>query len=143
MALDYDRLVILDAEDLAEQGIGEAYRDLQQELLTYIAAPEPIRELDDPDAPSYSIVFRNENFVVYEPGLEAEGWGRATYIFFKIINYQLAGIPVRFYAVNGGNELGGMFLTPEECELARRELSNPTDWPYIPTMDSEWYGQPH
>jgi hypothetical protein len=48
----------------------------------------------------------------------------ATYALFSIVNTQLAGSPCRFYAINGGNELGGMFLTPEQCEAAKKTASS-------------------
>ena len=48
---------------------------------------------------------------------------------------------MRFYAVNGGNDLGGLYLTEEEVDAARQALSSKSDWPYIPTLQGPHYGQ--
>ena len=87
-----------------------------------------------------------QEYVIYAPDVsdsEGRSWGTATYVFFKIINDQLAGTEVRFYALNGGNDLFGIFLTPKQAEDAKRSLPTRTDWPYLP--DAEWpsYGQYH
>jgi hypothetical protein len=63
------------------------------------------------------------------PDDEGQPWGRAAYAFFKIINDQLRKSEYRFYAINGGNDLGGMFLAQPECEAARRSLPRKEDWP--------------
>jgi hypothetical protein len=84
--------------------------------------------------------------MIYSPAMpEKEGWswGRATHALFKIINDQLTNSDYRFYAINGGNELGGMFLTHGECEEARKSLRRKEDWPYLPTLEDPWYGQLH
>jgi hypothetical protein len=44
---------------------------------------------------------------------------------------------------NGGNDLGGMFLTEREVEEATRSLPKRTDWPYIPIDSPPWFGQFH
>jgi hypothetical protein len=64
-------------------------------------------------------------------------------MFFKIINDQLAKSEYRLYAINGGNDLGGMFLTQPECEAARKSLPRKDDWPYLLTLEHPWYGQLH
>ena len=28
-----------------------------------------------------------------------------------------------------------------DCDLARRSLPRPEDWPYLPTLEHPWYGQ--
>src|SRR5438132_1519807 len=115
VALDYDRWIHLDAEELAETGIGEAYESFLPELRKYVQQPARIEELIDSDAPRYSVQCGAKEFVIYEPELDDEGggsWGRATYAFFAIVNDQLSNSEYRFYAINNGNELGGMFLTP-------------------------------
>jgi len=50
---------------------------------------------------------------------------------------------MRFFAINGGNDLGGMFLTTVEAEEARKSLPRKQDWPYLPTMERTWGGQYH
>lgn len=146
MTLDYDNLIILDAESLAEAGIGEAYRQLLPELKKHVPEPERIEEVIDPDRPRYAIRINGNEHVVYSPddsNSEYESWGTATYVFFKVVNDQLAGSGVRFYAINGGNDLGGMFLTPQQAEASRATLPRPSDWPYLPEPTGPWYGQHH
>ena len=53
--LDYDRMVILDAESLAEAGIGEAYQALLPKLREFVEQPAEVEELEDSDRPSYSV----------------------------------------------------------------------------------------
>ena len=144
--LDYDQLVILDAEDLAEAGILEAYESLLPELQKYVPEPAQVEEVIDHEVGSYAVKCGTREFVIYSPALEDQGgesWGRATVAFFTIINDQLAHSPYRFYAINGGNDLGGMFLTPAQAEAAQKGLPNRTDWPYFPKDEPEWYGAYH
>jgi hypothetical protein len=138
--LDYDQLIHLDAEDLAETGIGSAYERMLPELRKRLLEPAEVEELIDNDAPSYSIRFKSKEFVIYGPDDGYESWGRATVAFFAVINDQLAATPYLFYAVNGGNDLGGMFLTPDQAEAAREKLPNESDWPYLPVDDPPRYG---
>jgi hypothetical protein len=77
------------------------------------------------------------------PQKEGESWGRATAAFFTIINVQLNSSLVKFYAINSGNDFGGMFLTQKEALAAKKHLIRKTDWPYLPTMTYPWYGQYH
>jgi hypothetical protein len=85
-----------------------------------------------------------EVFLIFDDDVPVdECWGRATYAFFAIVNRQLSASIYRFYAVNGGNELGGFFLTSEQVTEACRSLKSKTDWPYIPTLEDPWFGQPH
>jgi hypothetical protein len=81
-------------------------------------------------------------YLIYSPEVpndEGQSFGRAAYAFFKIVNDQLTKSEYRLYAINGGNELGGMFLTQSECETARRSLPGKGNWPYLPTLDHPWY----
>src|SRR5262249_1249272 len=117
--LDYDQWIHLDAENLAETGIAEAYESLLPELRKYVQQPAQVEELIDNDAPRYSVKSGAREFVIYGPELEEESgnnsWGRAAYAFFTIVNEQLASSAYRFCAINSGNDLGGMFLTPEQA----------------------------
>lgn len=144
--LDYDKMVILDAEDLAEAGILEAYESLLPELQKYVPQPAQVEELLDHDVGRYAVKCGSREFVIYAPDLDDKGgesWGRATVAFFTIVNDQLADSQYRFYAINGGNDLGGMFLTLSEAEAAQKALPNKTDWPYFPKDEPAWYGQYH
>lgn len=144
--LDYDQMVILDAEDMAETGIKEAYEKVKPLLKTYIAKPDELTEKFDSDLPSYSVSCSGITYEIYSPSLPETGnqsWGRATHALFTIVNNQLKGATVKFYAINGGNELGGMFLTEAQVTAARKGLERKPDWPYIPTLEHPWYGQYH
>lgn len=144
--LDYDRWVHLDAEDLAESGIAEAYERLLPELRQYVPNPARVDEVIDKDAPIYSVRCGGKEYAIYGLDLDEEGggsWGRATVAFFGIVNEQLAETAYRFYAINGGNEIGGMFLTPAQAHESRAALPRPQDWPYLPMDQLPWYGQHH
>jgi hypothetical protein len=144
--LDYDQMILLDAEDLAEAGILEAYESVLPELQKYVPQPAQVEEIKNNDVGRYAVKSGTREFVIYAPDLDDKGgesWGRATVAFFTIINDQLAHSQYRFYAINGGNDLGGMFLTPSQVEAAQKALPNKTDWPYIPKDEPEWYGQYH
>jgi hypothetical protein len=146
LPLDYEKLILLDAEDLAEQGITEAYQRLLPELTKYVAHPADLTEILDGDVPSYKIRCGGQEYLVYsaeEPSTERESWGRATYFFFLAVNEQLVGTSVQLYAINGGNDLSALFLAPEEATAAQSALPRKTDWPYIPTLNDTWYGQFH
>ena len=142
--LDYEKLVFLDAEYLAEQGILAAYEELKPELTKYVDKPKVVIEELDADTPSYRVTSQGETFDIYSPGMEeGQSWGRATYAFFRIVNRQLLDLDIKFYAINGGNDLGGLFLTTSQYHSAIKAIPQKTDWPYIPKLDHPWYGQPH
>jgi hypothetical protein len=141
--LDYSKIVLLDAEDLAEGGIQAVYKDLLPELLKYVQEADEITEVLDDKAPSYSVHHRDHEYVIYGPENEYdESWDNATYALFSIVNTQLTGSPYRFYAINGGNDLGGMFLTSEQYESAKRSIERESDWPYFPSDQPPAYGHP-
>jgi hypothetical protein len=145
-ALDYDQWIHLDAEDLAETGIGEAYERLLPELRKYVPQPARVEEVIDNDAPSYSVRCATKEHSIDGPDLDdgiGNSWGRASFAFFSIVNDQLATSEYRLYAINGGNDLGGMFLTTAQARESRDSLPNRTDWPYLPTDEDPWYGQYH
>jgi hypothetical protein len=143
-ALDYEKMLFLDAEELAEVGIKRAYDSMLDVFRRYAPDPAEVQELIDTDAPSYSVKCGGVEYVIYSPELPHDAdWGRATYAFFKSVNDQLAKSDYSLYAINGGNDLGGMFLKASECDAARRSLPRREDWPYLPTLEHPWYGQPH
>ena len=51
------------------------------------------------------------------------------------MNRQLEKTDFRFFAINGGNDLGGMFRTYAEAEAARKSLPRKEDWPYLPKLE--------
>ena len=91
-------------------GIKRAYDSMLDEFRRHGADPAEVQEFVNTDDPSYSVKFCGVEYVVYSPDLSHDGsWGRATYAFFKIFNDQLSGSDYRLYAINGGDDLGGMF----------------------------------
>jgi len=146
MSLNYDEMIMLDAEELAEGGIKAAYEEMRSKLLSFQPDLIDIEEAMDPDAPSYFVRAGGETYLIYSPENEDEGgesWGRAAYALFSIINKQLSGSTHLFYALYGGNDLGGIFLTPEQAEDARESIESPEEWPYLPRDEGPWYGQHH
>ncbi len=146
LALDYEKWIHLDAENLAETGIGRAYEALLPLLRTYTQLPALVQEEIDEDLPRYVVKCGNRVFSIIDPSLddtEGKAWGRATCAFFSIVNDQLLFSDYRFYAMNGGHNLGGMFLTPSQVQAALASLPNRTDWPYLPNDDPPWFGMYH
>ena len=144
--LNYDEAIPLDAEAIAEGGIAEGYESVLPNLRQFVKHPVRIEEDRDDDAPSYSVRCGDTEFEIYAPDLDEEegnSWGRATVALFSIVNEQLKNATHRFYAINGGNDLFGMFLTPEEAAAAQNSLPNKRDWPYLPKDEEPWYGQYH
>lgn len=144
--LDYDSMVYLDAENLAEQGIMASYNTIKPKLEGYVDYPSGVKELIDNDAPTYEVICEQSSYRIYGPTLaegEGQSWGRATVAFFAIVNSQLTNIDIRLYAINGGNDLGGLFLTKAQYSAAIESLPNKTDWPYLPVLEHPWYGQKH
>jgi len=144
--LDYNKLIILDAEDLAEAGIKGAYENIKPILKNYVTNPSEIIEKQDNNLPKYSVICSGVTYDIYSPTLpdsNGESWARATHAFFAIINNQLKGLSVKFYAINGGNDLGGMLLNDQQVAAAKKSLKKKADWPYIPALEPPWYGQYH
>jgi hypothetical protein len=138
-----DRFVPLDAEDLAEGGIKERYEELLPELRKYVSDQVEIEEELGEYSEFYIVRANGREYRIYDDPDDQRSWGHATFAFFEIVNENLAGASMNFYALYGGNDLGGMFLTAEEMEEVRRTTPNRYEWPYRPTMEDPWYGQFH
>ena len=141
--LNYDAMIPLDAEALAETGVKAAYEKLLPRLKAHVASPAAVSERIDSDAPSDAVSCLGTEYPIYAKGDQDESWGRATFALFDIVNRQLAKTPYRFFALNGGNDLGGMLLTPAQAEAAKKSLPRKKDWPYLPEASTPWYGQFH
>lgn len=140
--LDYDEMLMLDAEDLAEGGVLRAYEELQPELKKFVETPEPVTETLENDVGRYVVHFRGEDFPIYGPGDHDDSWIRGTVALFQILNAQLEGSEISFYAMYGGNDLGGFFLKPETAEAARAAISKRSYWPWLPDPSAPNYGDP-
>lgn len=143
--LNYDEIVHLDAEELAEQGILSAYKKLLPRLLQFISAtPIEISEEVDYEMASYIVHANGKRYVIVEDGGQTQDcWERATVAFFEIVNANLDGSSWKFYALYGGNDLSGMFLSEEQYIVARRVIQNRSDWPWLPVHQPPHYGHPN
>ena len=70
--LDYDKMLLLDAEDLAEGGILRAYQSMQNALAQHGVEPAQVREFVDSNNPSYSVRCGEQEYVIYSPARSAE-----------------------------------------------------------------------
>lgn len=141
-ALDYEEVILLDAEDLAEGGILEAYEQLHPQLRRYDAVPIDIAEEIDSDEASYTVFADGKRYDIWRKEDEDAAWALATVAFFEIVNAGLAGSDHRFYALYGGNDLSGIFLTDEQFQAARQGIAKRAHWPWIPTDQPPHYGFP-
>ncbi len=142
--LDYEQLIHLDAEDLAEGGIQQAYADLRAKLQAWIPEPAVLEQAVADDGSRYSVTCAGRRYTISGPDVPAgDAWGRAAWALFDIVNCQLEEQAVRFYAINGGNDLSGLFLDAQQADGARNALPRRLDWPYLPTLEDAWFGQPH
>lgn len=141
-ALNYEEWIHLDAEDLAETGVKKAYEQLLPKLRKYVASPAKVTERIDDDVPSYVVSCLGTDYPIYDKNDQDDSWGRAMFALFDIVNRQLAQTPYRFFAINGGNDLGGMFLTLDQAKAAKKSLAR-RDWPYLPVDEAPWYGEYH
>jgi len=121
-ALNYDDLIPLDAEDLAEFAFKSTYQALRPALLRYIPSVAPIEERFDHDNPSFTVIGLGQEYFIHGGSDQDESWGNATFAFFDIVNRQLQSTRYRFFAFNGGNDLSGMFLSLEEAEAAKSNV---------------------
>lgn len=139
--LSYD-LVFLDAENLGEWGIADSYEnDVVPMLERYVESPA---ELVEAGTDSYTVTSQGMTYTIYSSSEDLQAyddWTNATFALFDIVNRQLEGTGVRFYAVAGGNDLSGLFLSDEEYNELTESLPYKSEWPYIPTLEPPWYGQ--
>jgi hypothetical protein len=140
---DYDDVVLLDAEELAEEGILEAYQQLHPQLRRYAASEVDLAEEVDADGATYTVFADGKRYDIYGNGVEEDAWVLATIAFFDIVNASLAHATHRFYALYGGNDLAGIFLTDEQFQLARHGIERHADWPWVPVSQAPHYGFPH
>ena len=144
--LDYSGAIHLDAEDLAEQGLAEGYARVLPTLKNYVASPIILKEEVDSERGIYTVLVGTHAQRIFPSPLgggEDESWGVATATLFNTVNRQLSYAPVKFYALNSGNDLMGIFLTERQAAGARKAVKRRVDWPYLPTMRAPWFGQYH
>lgn len=139
------------AEDLAQGGVGEFIASLRPFLLRENVRLPTIR--DERTNSGYMVQVGEQSRVIYtrdeqrreEAGEPRLTWGLSVARTFAIVNELLvaARSEERLFAVDGGNDLFAIFLTPE---LRRLILSHPeaepTEAPYVPTETYPNFGQP-
>jgi len=127
-----DRMFMLDAESLAEGGIAEALAEVYEEHEDKFKGALECEEVWGDEEESYSLEWGKHRFEVYgpsDPESHEKSWERATVAAFSVLNTYVKK-PWKVYAVGGGEDLWGIFLTPQEHA---RILANP-EYPDKPTL---------
>jgi hypothetical protein len=137
-----DDVVLLDAEELAEGGILEAYEQLHPQLRQYEAIEIDIAEEIDDDGSAYTVFADGKRYDIHGEGATEDAWVLATIAFFEIVNAALAQASHRFYALYGGNDLAGVFLTAQQYEAAWNSIAQPAHRPWIPLHRAPDFGFP-
>jgi len=142
------RLFHSDAEELAEGRIGDFLREIEPFLNRQGITLSVVEDHFEDDG--YSLTVNGKTYLIYDAdALENRSgriWGLSTVRTFEIVNGLLtsSGSNERLYAVNGGNDLFGFFLTPELREvICSHPHAAPRDRPYAPACKHPWYGQEH
>ena len=140
---DDDDVVLLDAQDLAEGGILEAYEQLHPQLRQHEASEIDVAEEFDEEAATYAVLADGKRYDIRGNDAEGDPWVLATIAFFEIVNASLPHASHRFYALYGGKDLAGIFLTGEQFEMARQSTARHSDWPWTPVNRAPDYGFPY
>ena len=141
--INYDELLFLDAENLAEVGMAEGYEQIKTEFGKRKITLSSIEEIVDDEHGTYHVKHAGKTYCIYSGKNDTNSWSNATVALFEIVNSQLQELDLHLYALNGGNDLCGTILTESEFAKAREQLISKTDWPYIPEHGDDWLGQPH
>ena len=144
--LDYERLIMLDAERLFEQGMLEGYEAIIPKLKDFIE-PANMTEIFPDGTDDYLIEVQNKKYYLFNEDIAQkdiyDGWALATYTLFHVVNLQLVETDYQLYALYGANDLSGVFMTEEEVVARRRAFKdNHSEWPYIPTIEHPNFGFP-
>jgi hypothetical protein len=95
---DYDDVVLPDAEELAAEGMLEAYQQLHPQVRRYAASEVDLAEEVDADEATYMVFAAGKRYDIYGKGVGEDAWILATIAFFDIVNAGLAHASHRFYA---------------------------------------------
>ncbi|MEZ6138860.1 MAG: hypothetical protein R3C53_28580 [Pirellulaceae bacterium] len=148
----HPRFYWADAENLTECGVADFITSLKPFLdrvgVTYAIS-------DNWGDHVYTVTLNGEERLIWsqaELKVEREGkpgltWGLSTVRAFALVNELLEAAETneRLYAINGGNDLAAIFLTPELKDVVCASSGfRQVDLPYTPIeSDDGWYGQPH
>jgi hypothetical protein len=143
--LNYDDLISLDAETLAEEGIAGAYQRLLPELKNISAIPLRFMSILILKSQNTKcrVMGRSSLYILQKSLVLKRKVGQEQHILFVIVNAQLCDSEITFFAIDADNNLSGMFLAEQEAMAARNIIKSEADWPYIPTLDAPFYGQYH
>lgn len=98
--------------------------------------PDTLREITDEAIGTYAIEHRGSVYPVSGGRISAEqGWANAAAVLFEVVNRQMEGSEYRFYALDHGNGLQGVFLTERQFTAARAFHRKGTDIPFVPTRE--------
>ncbi len=142
--LDYEKMIHLDAETLAEGGLASAYEKLLPEIRKFVS--NPISVVEEFTAADGNIKARagGQVYTIWsKSGDRGEGWLNAPIALFDIVNRNLENTNVRLYAFYGDNDLSAMFLTEDQVAKARAALPKRSDWPYLLVNEPPHYGFPN
>lgn len=145
------RLFRADAEDLTEGGVGDSLRRIEPFLKGQGISLNQVE--DDISEQGYSVMVNGRRYKIYDADEVQKRekqlgllWGLSGARAFAIVNGLLEGAvsEERLYAVNGGNDLDGFFLTPALREaICRYPGVRPGGRPYLHTEEYPWFGQEH
>ena len=121
------RVVHLDAENLAEGGMIAALFDIGTKLTVRSVLIERLEEQFDEER--HSLIVNDSTFVVRA---DEDRWLAATVAFFEALNFLLREnrSGERAYALYGGNDLHGVFLTPMMLDVIKTHTNNEKEQPY-------------
>ncbi len=144
--IDYETVIHLDAEFLAETGMAQAYEGLQKQSGDLGVRWAPMREMWDGQekgydgGENYRVEVNGKVYPVFGSRPNDDYWAMATATFFDVVNSQLSERPFKFYALYAGNDLHAVRLTPEQFERAKLYHKQPWNRPYIPNYTPPNYG---
>ncbi len=137
------RLVDLDAETLAEDGIVDELLEIGDHLRLRGVSINSVNVIES-DGRIYIVEVNGTEYTVYSAAdaLE-ESWAFALETFVRIVNDLLPeGGEDKFYAIGGGNDGSGIFLPPTIVPFFADGGMGATDRPYFPTRIGPYYGMP-
>ena len=132
----------IDAEELIEGSFSSLYDDVREKLIKHGIELEEdcIEEGVDTSEGVTTISYNDQEYILCNNDIE-DSWERGAYVFFMIINSQIYDKNLKFYAVNGGNDLSGILLKISEVARLMKSFPGDEDLPYIPekpgSMDGE------
>lgn len=139
--IDYEQIVHLDAEDLAEGGMVEAYERITAAIADERLEWAPMTQSGE-GTPDYSIHLLGESHRVYGYSPGTDDWAISSAVLFHAVNRQLVDLDFKVYALMGGNDLHAVALTERQFEEALRYHKRRYNRPYLPNQEPPHFGYP-